>query len=291
MSDLATSDWGVLVGAVALNLAILGAWWAIGSARTAAPTDLRGQRLAPGASRRFADAVGRVVARLGPRDRSRRRQRLDAAWWPGVGTPERWWGVRSLSAIGTGAVALGLAVAVGIGPVAVTAGVATVVGWLAPEAALARRVTRRRREVAAQLADLVDELAVMVRAGLGLDAAMVRAAQGARGALGEELSRVVQERRLGASRSEALSGFSTRMDLGDVNAVVAALAQAEELGVPVADALEVQSDALRVRRRQRAQEHAMTLPVRLLFPLVTCIFPALLVVLLGPAALSLIRGW
>jgi tight adherence protein C len=131
----------------------------------------------------------------------------------------------------------------------------------------------------------------MVRAGLGLDAAMVRAAQGARGALGEELSRVVQERRLGASRSEALSGFSTRMDLGDVNAVVAALAQAEELGVPVADALEVQSDALRVRRRQRAQEHAMTLPVRLLFPLVTCIFPALLVVLLGPAALSLIRGW
>lgn len=196
-----------------------------------------------------------------------------------------------MSAIGTGAVALGLAVAVGIGPVALTAGVATVVGWLAPEAALARRVARRRREVAAQLADLVDELAVMVRAGLGLDAAMVRAAQGARGALGEELSRVVQERRLGAARSEALSGFSTRMDLGDVNAVVAALAQAEELGVPVADALEVQSDALRVRRRQRAQEHAMTLPVRLLFPLVTCIFPALLVVLLGPAALSLIRGW
>jgi tight adherence protein C len=196
-----------------------------------------------------------------------------------------------LSAIGSGAVALGLAVAVGIGPVALTAGVATVVGWLAPEAALARRVARRRREVAAQLADLVDELAVMVRAGLGLDAAMARAAQGARGALGEELSRVVQERRLGASRSEALSGFSTRMDLGDVNAVVAALAQAEELGVPVADALEVQSDALRVRRRQRAQEHAMTLPVRLLFPLVTCIFPALLVVLLGPAALSLIRGW
>ena len=286
------SEMVVVIGAALVNLGIVAAWWAIGSARSAEGADPRDRSLAAPAARRLADGLGSALGRLAPGGPiSRRRRRLDAAGWLTGRSVERWWGVRGLGALalgGTGAVA---GVVLGTDSPVLVIAIGALVGWLGPEAWLAQRVEGRRREIARHLADLVDQLAVMVRAGLSVDAALARAAQGATGVLAEELGRVVQQRRLGASRADALGAMATRLDLHDMTAVVAALAQAEDLGVPVADALEVQSDYLRVRRRQRAQERAMTLPVRLLFPLVVCVFPALLVVLLGPAVLSILRGW
>jgi len=137
--------------------------------------------------------------------------------------------------------------------------------------------------------DVIDQLAVLVRAGLGIDAALQRCAQSDPGPLGRELSRVVQELRLGSTRQQALTDLVERSGVRDLGAVVTALAQAEELGVPVSDTLRLQADEVRVRRRQRAAEHAMKLPVKILLPLVVCIFPVLLIVLLGPAVMTIVE--
>jgi tight adherence protein C len=165
---------------------------------------------------------------------------------------------------------------------------AVLTGYFVPDALLDRRGSARQLEVRAAVADTVDQLTLMVRAGLGIDAAIVRTARNGSGPLAEELTRVVQDMRVGVSRGVALSNMAERVGVAELKSVTAALAQAERLGVPVAQTLQVQADELRIKRRQLAEEQAMKLPVKILFPMVVCIFPVLLVVLLGPAA---IRIW
>lgn len=163
-----------------------------------------------------------------------------------------------------------------------------VLGWYAPDLWLAQRIQARRAEMARQLPDTLDLLCVSVEAGMGFDGAVQHVAEKLGGAMGAELMRYLKEVRLGRSREEALRALAERAPLPEVKSWVAAVLQAERMGVSLARVLRVQARQIRLRRRQRAEEQAMRLPIKLVFPLVFFIFPSLLAVLLGPALLRLL---
>ncbi|MEE8488739.1 MAG: type II secretion system F family protein [Acidimicrobiia bacterium] len=166
-------------------------------------------------------------------------------------------------------------------------GVVMGIGFVGPEAVLNRRIDERRKEMEKSLPDLIDLLVISVEAGLGFEAAMGRVVQAVPGELSREFTRTLQETRVGVSRHKALRALAERTDVDDLNAFVLALIQADQFGVSIARMLRVQADEMRVRRRQRAQEKAFAAPVKLVFPLVLCIFPSMFVVLLGPAAINI----
>jgi len=166
-------------------------------------------------------------------------------------------------------------------------GVLMGIGFVGPEAVLNRRIDERRKEMEKSLPDLIDLLVISVEAGLGFEAAMGRVVQAVPGELSREFTRTLQETRVGVSRHKALRALAERTDVDDLNAFVLALIQADQFGVSIARMLRVQADEMRVRRRQRAQEKAFAAPVKLVFPLVLCIFPSMFVVLLGPAAINI----
>jgi tight adherence protein C len=166
-------------------------------------------------------------------------------------------------------------------------GLLAAIGFLGPEAVLNRRIDARRKEMEQSLPDIIDLLVISVEAGLGFEAAMGRVVQAVPGELSREFSRTLQETRVGVSRHKALRSLADRTDVDDLNAFILALIQADQFGVSIARILRVQADEMRVRRRQRAQEKAFAAPVKLVFPLVLCIFPSMFVVLLGPAAISI----
>jgi tight adherence protein C len=147
----------------------------------------------------------------------------------------------------------------------------------------------RERHTAIEQAfpNTVDQITICVEAGLGLDAAIAHASRTGTGPLAEELERVLQDVQAGLSRQSALDALAERTDVSDIRHFVMAVSQANRYGVPIADALRVQATEGRERRRCRAEERAQKMSVKLLFPLIFCIFPALLVVLLGPAALRI----
>ena len=166
-------------------------------------------------------------------------------------------------------------------------GVLMGIGFVGPEAILNRRIDERRKEMEKSLPDLIDLLVISVEAGLGFEAAMGRVTQAGPGELSREFTRTLQATRVGVSRHKALRALAERTDVDDLNAFVLALIQADQFGVSIARMLRVQADEMRVRRRQRAQEKAFAAPVKLVFPLVLCIFPSMFVVLLGPAAINI----
>ena len=128
-----------------------------------------------------------------------------------------------------------------------------------------------------------------VDAGLGFEAALARAAQAGDGPLAHELHRLLREMQLGVPRAEALRNLSARTDVADLDSFVIAVVQSQAYGIPMASVLRVQSDELRDKRKQRAEERALKIPVLLIFPLAFCIFPAMFIVLLGPAAIRIFR--
>ena len=175
---------------------------------------------------------------------------------------------------------------------AATAAIAAIGGWCLPSLWLDSRVARRQRTLASNFPDAIDMIRLCVEAGQGLDAAMTRVEREIRLTcvpLYDELHRVNLDMRAGAARARALNNMAQRIGLPEVDALVSMLVQVERLGTSVADALRIHADVLRTRRRQHAQELAAKVPVKLLFPMIFCIFPALLIVLLGPAVISVVR--
>jgi tight adherence protein C len=160
-------------------------------------------------------------------------------------------------------------------------------GWYAPEWIVRSRAEERQHEIQLALADSLDLLSITVEAGLAFDAALSRVARNVKGPLGQELYRVVQEIQLGKSRADALRDLADRTNVEDLRGFIAAMVQADAFGIPIARVLKVQSREIRIRRRQRAEERAQKLPVKIVFPVVLTIFPALFVVLLGPAAIQI----
>ena len=156
-----------------------------------------------------------------------------------------------------------------------------------PNARVKRAADERRTAIRNELPDVLDQLTVTVEAGMSFDGALQRAGQEGRGLLARELLRCVHDMQLGLSRGEALSALVERTDVEDLKAFVSAVRQAEKHGFPLATILRVQSQEMREKRRARAEERAMQVPVKITFPLVFCILPALFVVILGPALLQI----
>ena len=162
-----------------------------------------------------------------------------------------------------------------------------IVGFVGPESVLNRRIDDRRKDMEKSLPDVIDLLVISVEAGLGFEAAMGKVVLAVPGELSREFSRTLQETRVGVSRHKPLRSMAERTDVDDLNAFILALIQADQFGVSIARMLRVQADEMRIRRRQRAQEKAFAAPVKLVFPLVLCIFPSMFVVLLGPAGINI----
>jgi tight adherence protein C len=164
-------------------------------------------------------------------------------------------------------------------------------GFLGPDAWLNRKVDERRQAMLRALPDVLDLLVISVEAGLGFDSALARVVATVPGPLSEEFFRMLQETRVGVSRRDAMRHLMERTDLDELRSFLLAMIQAEAFGVTIARVLRVQADEMRVKRRQRAQEKAFAAPVKLVFPLVFCIFPALFIILLGPAALQIAEAF
>jgi tight adherence protein C len=167
-----------------------------------------------------------------------------------------------------------------------------VLGFIIPNVWLIQRKKARQEEIVASLPDALDLLTVCIEAGLGLDAAIVKITEEkwfSKRALAEEFHLVTQEVRLGKPRSDALRDMADRTTVDDLKGLVASLIQTERLGTSVAQSLRVNSDSLRIKRRQRAEEAAAKTTVKLVFPLAIFIFPALMVVVLGPAVIRFMQ--
>jgi len=167
---------------------------------------------------------------------------------------------------------------------------AAALGFFLPVLWLSSQISRRKNSIIKSLPDALDLLTVCVEAGLGFDGAMQKVTEKWKDDLSLAFARVLQEIRLGKSRREALRDMSDRMEVTDVTSFVAAIIQADQLGVSIAKVLRIQSDQMRVRRRQRAEEKAHQAPVKMLFPMVFLIFPSIYVILLGPAVLMILGG-
>lgn len=161
------------------------------------------------------------------------------------------------------------------------------VGWRLPDIWLSLRIDARKAEITRSLPDALDLIVVCVEAGYGLEAAIAKVVEATKGPLAEEFNQMLAEVGLGRSRREAMRAMSERAGSKDLQTFIAAILQADQMGVNIATALRVQADAMRVRRRQRAEELIAKAPVKMLFPLVAFIFPALFIVLLGPALMKI----
>jgi len=168
-------------------------------------------------------------------------------------------------------------------------GLVVLAGVLAPQYMLQKNIQARHAQIRKALPDIIDLLVVSVEAGSGLDGALVEVVQRKDGPLPEEFRRLLGEIRVGKTRKQAWGDMSDRVHEPHLTSLVAALAQAEELGVSIAKALRTQSDSLRTRRSLQIREVAAALPVKMLFPLIFFIFPALFVILLGPGLMSMTK--
>jgi tight adherence protein C len=165
--------------------------------------------------------------------------------------------------------------------------VAFVLGYLLPGLWLGSKIKKRQDEVTKALPDALDLLTICVEAGLGFDASMQKVAEKWENELSEAFSRTVQQMQLGKLRREALRDMADSIDVADMTSFAAAIIQADQLGVSMAKVMRIQSDTMRMKRRQRAEEKARQAPVKMMFPLVFFIFPTILIVLLGPAVITI----
>ncbi|MCW5887672.1 MAG: type II secretion system F family protein, partial [Anaerolineales bacterium] len=164
------------------------------------------------------------------------------------------------------------------------------IGFFLPNMLLNRSVRRRQTEVTKAMPDAMDLLTICVEAGLGFDAAMRKVVEKWDNDLARAFGRVLQEIQLGKLRREALRDMADRLGVDEINTFVAAVIQSEQLGVSMARVLRVQSDAMRIKRRQRAEENAQKAPVKMLLPMALLIFPTIMIILLGPAILQIMRS-
>jgi tight adherence protein C len=239
---------------------------------------------------RKATAVGRRVSGADTAERIRRK--LDLA-----GNPHGWTVDRVLSGKVLGLVlglVFGLAFQLMLGSpttkIIVIVG-ATVVGFFAPNLYLYQLAHERAERLQRDLPDAIDLLTISVESGLGFDAAVQQVARNTDGPLAEEFSRVLREMQIGQGRGDALRALGERTNVGDVRTFVGAMVQADSFGIPIAQVLRVQSAEMRVKRRQRAEEKAQQVPVKITIPLIFCILPTLFIAVMGPAVLSIMDSF
>jgi tight adherence protein C len=269
---------------------------AVLEAMTNAPKELNRELDKPFADRVLEPLQQRALAigrRLSGADTAERiRRKLDLA-----GNPPGWTVDRVLSGKVVGAVAglvggalFSLMLASPAWKVVVIVG-ALVVGFFAPNLYLYQRAHERADQLQRGLPDAIDLLTISVESGLGFDAAVQQVARNTEGPLAEEFSRVLREMQIGQGRADALRAMAERTNVTDVRTFVGAMVQADSFGIPIAQVLRVQSAEMRVKRRQRAEEKAQQVPVKITVPLIFCILPTLFIAVMGPAVLSILDAF
>jgi tight adherence protein C len=231
---------------------------------------------------RLSGAVSRITSTSFT---ERTEKRLALAGNPGNMRVTDWLGMKAIVAgIGAGVIFVLFALLAGSIPLGVIfALVGLLLGYMGPEFWLGARVRSRQGKIIKQIPDALDLLTISVRAGLGFDAALGKVVEKMDGPVIDEFRRALAEVRVGKARRDALRDIIPRTEVPALTSFIGAIIQAEQLGVAISKVLQVQSEQLRIERRQRAEEAAAKAPIKMLFPLVGCIFPSLFVVILGPA--------
>ena len=263
------------------------------NARLLPPQDLRELALARSPLERIVQPVVSVLARLirhlspvGMVTAVERRIELAGLPW----TLERVLVVKAV--LGGGLLSAGLLWAAVSGSITVllVALLAGIIGYVGPDTVVTRMARARQLLIGNELPDTLDQLTVCVESGLGFDAALARIARSGRGPFAQELALLLQELRVGVPRREALDNMLARTDVPELRQFVHAIIQADSYGVPISRVLRAQAEEQREKRRFRAEERAMKLPVKVIFPLVFCILPVVFIVVLGPAYIRLTSG-
>ena len=238
--------------------------------------------------------LSEIVTRLTPQSMlENTSHRLELAGSPGNISAAEFWVIRGVTTIG-----LGLLIYFFLGRYGDTSSgrrvlytfIVAVMGFWIPSMYLSATIRRRQEAIIKKFPDALDLMSICVDAGLPFDGAMARVHEKWDDPLAEEFGRVIYEVQLGKSRRQAMRDMAARMDVNDVSAFVAAILQAEHLGVSIGKVLRIQSEQMRIRRRQRAEEKAHQAPIKMLFPLVFLVFPSMFIVLLGPAVLQIMRN-
>jgi len=236
-------------------------------------------------AKRLSGSVSRVTSTSFS---ERTEKRLALAGNPGDMRVADWLGIKAIGTIVGGILFFLLFVVVGLLKLPfvialVMTAVGALMGYTLPEFWLGGRVRKRQHAILLMIPDALDLLTISVRAGLGFDAALGKVVEKLAGPLSDEFRRALAEVRVGKQRREALRDIVARTEVGPLTNFIGAIIQAEQLGVSISKVLQVQSEQLRIERRQRAEEQAAKAPIKMLFPLVGCIFPSLFIVILGPA--------
>jgi tight adherence protein C len=223
----------------------------------------------------------------------RTEKRLALAGNPGNLRVADWLGIKAVGAVVGAILFFLLFVVIGVLKLPVPLNflmslIGLLLGYTVPEFWLGSQVRKRQHAILLQIPDALDLLTISVRAGLGFDAALGKVVEKLQGPLTDEFRRALAEVRVGKARREALRDIIPRTEVTPLTNFIGAIIQAEQLGVSISKVLQVQSEQLRIERRQRAEEQAAKAPIKMLFPLVGCIFPSLFIVILGPAIILII---
>lgn len=270
---------------------------AVLQAMTNAPTELTRDLEKPFGERvldPLHDRALKLGRRLSGRDSADRiRHKLDLAGNPPGWTVDRVQAGKVLGAVLGVLLALAFSLMLGFSlPVRIVVVAAGLVGgFFAPMAYLYQRSYDRAQRMQRELPDAIDLLTISVESGLGFDAAIQQVARNTEGPLADEFSRALREMQIGQGRSAALRALADRTTVPDVRTFVSAMVQADSFGIPIGQVLRVQSSEIRVKRRQRAEEKAQQVPVKITVPLIFCILPCLFIAVMGPAVINIMESF
>lgn len=285
----------VVAGIAALVLAFLLACWSVLGSRVSGRSEIEanlGRGLARQSKRPASN--GKAIEALARRFTPRRLvtnldHQLALAGRPAAWPLRRLVAAKLVLAVLGGGLGLLLVGGTPTARMILLAGVVVVVAYFAPDLLIRSRATERQAAIALELPDTLDQMTIAVEAGLGFDAAMSRTGQNGKGPLARELIRTLQDMQLGMSRREAYAALAERTGTPDLRRFVNAILQADKYGISISAVLRTQAAEMRIKRRQRAEEKAMKIPVKVLFPLMVCIMPVLFIALLGPAAINVME--
>jgi tight adherence protein C len=235
------------------------------------------------------DRLGRVMSRrMQGGQQQAIQEKLNLAGRPGGLTAGGFVALQLISMFLGVALGLGLVVLTAMQPPVLYLGPVGggVLGYLIPSMTISRKVKKRQKQILLALPSALDLLTISVEAGLAFDAALARVTEKYRNVLASEFNQVLNEIRLGRPRLEALDDMGRRNKVEELNNFLQAIIQSEQLGVGIANVLRIQSEEIRRRRRQRAEEQGQKAPIKMLIPMIGCIFPTLFIVLLGPAVIQ-----
>ncbi len=244
----------------------------------------------------FSERIAKIGARFNPPEYIEQIRKLHVQ--AGINSPDKVERFLAMRLMGFVFIPVWILIHLVVNPLALSGlllwailGLGVMIGALGPMSTLKKKVGARQTAIQRALPDVLDLLVISVEAGLGFEQALDRVIANVPGELSDEFARVLGESRAGSTRSDALRAMEERCDSPEVRSFVLAMIQADTFGVSIGRVLRAQADEMRIRRRQRAQEKAQKAPVKMMIPMVFCIFPALFVVVLGPAIINITEGF